>query len=353
MSTARDRWLFGRAADLSVFGGSFVASLVLVAVGVGTGITERKLSLWSWLAFVVVVDVAHVWATAWRTYFDVDELRRRPALYLGVPVVAWLVGVWLHAHSSALFWRVLAYVAVFHFVRQQVGWLALYRRKAGETSLLDRRLDEAMIYASTLYPIVWWHAHLPRRFAWFLQGDFIAGLPVGVARVALVAWMVAAVAWVCRQVFLLVSKRGVSYGKWLVVASTWVCWWLGIVVFDSDFVFTVTNVLIHGVPYFALVWSHAKKTHQTGTGWLSGVFTGGAFIFVAVPVFLALGEEALWDRFVWNDHPELFGVWGARLEPTMATFLVPLLALPQATHYALDGFIWRTRSDTVLRGMVE
>jgi hypothetical protein len=27
-------------------------------------------------------------------------------------------------------------------------------------------------------------------------------------------------------------------------------------------------------------------------------------------------------------------------------WLVPLLALPQSTHYVLDGFIWRRKKDT-------
>jgi hypothetical protein len=43
---------------------------------------------------------------------------------------------------------------------------------------------------------------------------------------------------------------------------------------------------------------------------------------------------------VWRDHPSLFrfpsldlGAWYA--------LIVPLLALPQATHYVLDGFLWR------------
>jgi hypothetical protein len=28
---------------------------------------------------------------------------------------------------------------------------------------------------------------------------------------------------------------------------------------------------------------------------------------------------------------------------------VPLLALPQATHYVLDGWIWRTRNNEAVR----
>jgi hypothetical protein len=31
-------------------------------------------------------------------------------------------------------------------------------------------------------------------------------------------------------------------------------------------------------------------------------------------------------------------------EPALLMWLVPLLALPQSTHYVLDGFIWRRRA---------
>ena len=50
------------------------------------------------------------------------------------------------------FWRVLAYVAVFHFVRQQYGWVALYRRRLGHHSRLDRVLDDAAIYSRDALP---------------------------------------------------------------------------------------------------------------------------------------------------------------------------------------------------------
>ena len=40
------------------------------------------------------------------------------------------------------------------------------------------------MYASTLYPLIWWHAHLPRGFAWMRDGDFVAGLPAWTVDVA-------------------------------------------------------------------------------------------------------------------------------------------------------------------------
>ena len=41
------------------------------------------------------------------------------------------------------------------------------------------------------------------------------------------------------------------------MVTTALCWGLGIVVFNSDYAFTVTNVIIHGVPYMALVYPFA------------------------------------------------------------------------------------------------
>ena len=38
----------------------------------------------------------------------------------------------LYSRGELVFWRALAYLAVFHFVRQQYGWMALYRARMGE-----------------------------------------------------------------------------------------------------------------------------------------------------------------------------------------------------------------------------
>ena len=58
---------------------------------------------------------------------------------------------------------------------------------------------------------------------------------------------------------------------------------------------------------------------------------------------LALLEEGLWDIAVFRDHPAFFGVfYDDQVAPHSAlTWLVPLLSLPQLTHYVLDGIIWK------------
>lgn len=346
--TSAGPWLFGRSTDLWLFGGSALASFALLGLGLALGIANADAPAWIWIACVLGVDVAHVWSTAFRVYLDGEEVRRRPVLYLGLPVVCYGLGVMAHALSALAFWRALAYVAVFHFVRQQYGWVAMYRRRAGEHGTLDRWLDTATIYAATLYPLLWWHGHLPRRFAWFVQDDFVAGLSGPLSEALSPLYWGLAAAFVLRQLWLLADGQRPNAGKVLVVTTTWTLWHVGIIALDGDYAFTVTNVLIHGVPYMALTYRYgrarrAAMPRPTGLAMLRF----GALGFVFFVLVLAFLEESLWDRLVWHERPELFGA-GTELTSTALVFLVPLLALPQALHYALDGFVWRTRDNPTL-----
>lgn len=336
-------WLFGRTTDLLVFGGSALLSLGLLGVGAMLGILDAPTPAWTWIACVLAIDVAHVWSTTFRVYLDGREVRRRPLLYLGMPLLCWALGVMAYAVSALTFWQVLAYVAVFHFVRQQYGWVALYRRRAKETARLDRWLDTVAIYTATVFPLIWWHAHLPRRFTWFLSGDFVGGLATEIAgALEPLYWTILAL-FVGRQVWLLSRGRAVNQGKVLVVLTTWLCWWLGVLVFDGDFAFTVTNVVIHGVPYLVLTYRYGRaRALDRPRSALGRLLRGGAAGFVAFVVLAAFLEEALWDRYVWHDNGWLFGE-GSSLEEGVLLFLVPLLAVPQALHYALDGFVWKVR----------
>ena len=347
---AADRpWLFGRSVDLAAFGGSALLSLVLLGIGAAAGIAEADAPPWVFFACVIAVDVAHVWSTAFRVYLDGSELRRRPLLYFGIPALCYVLGVAAYAVSPATFWRVLAYVAVFHFVRQQYGWVALYRRRAGEKGALDRILDTAAIYAATVYPLIWWHGHLPRRFHWFVQGDFVEGVARPLADALLPLYVAILPAFAVRQL-VLVATRGasaVNAGKVLIVFTTWLCWWLGIMVFDGDYAFTVTNVLIHGIPYLVLTYRYADVRARTGAPSLATkLLRRGVLIFLAFVLAAAFFEETLWDQLVWHEH---LGA-GIDLGALALTFLVPLLALPQAVHYALDGFIWRARDNPAVMG---
>src|SRR5690606_25228069 len=130
-------------------------------------------------------------------------------------------------------------------------------------------------------------------------------------------------------------------GKLLLVGSTWTMWWLGIIALDSDYAFAVTNVLGHGIPYMVLTYRYGQRRAEDGDArWLGLLLRRGVVGFAAFALGLAVLEELSWDRLVYHDRPGLFGP-GVVLDADVLDLIVPLLTLPQATHYLLDGFIWR------------
>jgi hypothetical protein len=339
----RNGWILSPAGDLLVFAGPVAVAGALILAFSAAGALDAELPPWAFALLVVGCDVAHVYATAFRTYLDPVERARRPGLYVGVPLACFVGGVALHLYDGAVFWRALAYLAAFHFVRQQYGWMAYAARKAGETSRLDRVLDRVAIDNATLFPLLWWHAHLPRTFAWFLPGDFVEGLPASVGDVGL--WVHGGInaAYLGRQAWLLASGRGVNLAKLLVWSTTWLAWFGGIVVLDSDLAFTATNVLAHGVPYLVVVHGWGRSRWSGEGAPVGRLFRpGGAVLYYAALVGAAALEEGLWDRLVWHEHGGLFPGPAVTLGAAALSVVVPLLALPQAVHYVLDAFLWRT-----------
>lgn len=337
------RWLFSRPIDLAVFGGTAVIALLLLAAGPrGPGADSPE---WSWIAGVLLVDVAHVWSTAFVVYLDPAEWHRRRVLYVATPALAYAAGVLLYTLGGAgLFWRAVAYLAVFHFIRQQYGWVRMYRARNGERDRAGAWLDGATVYAATLYPLIVWHTELPRGFAWMRDGDFVTGAP---------HWLATAAGWIYVALLAAYAARAIAgwrrpaWGKHLIVATTAACWYAGIVATNSDYAFTVTNVFIHGVPYLALVYVYARgaarereSAHGTAARLVGG--SRGVIVFLASLWAVAYLEELLWDRSVWHERSWLFG---SALDLGPAALVVPLLAVPQVTHYALDAVLWRRRSN--------
>jgi hypothetical protein len=342
-----DIWLFSRSVDLTVFLGSAAVSILLLAIGWQTGILNDQSPDWTWVSVVLLIDVAHVWSTSFRVYLDKQEFRRRFWLYALVPAVGYAFGLALYSEGELTFWKALAIVAVFHFVRQQYGWVALYRRKLNETSRSTWWIDAAAIYLASVYPLVFWMTSLPRNFEWFVRNDFVA-IPVSFANILFPLYLAALSLYFVKSVYQYIVSGFLNVGKDIVVGTTALCWYIGIVVFNSDYAFTVTNVIIHGVPYFALIYAYARFRRATA-GRTYRTLSHNWMIFLATLWALAYVEELLWHRGVWHERQWLFGSewdWQAA-----KAYIVPLLAVPQLTHYVLDGFIWRRGSSPDFRLM--
>jgi hypothetical protein len=300
---------------------------------------SSEVSTWWWVLLVLCIDVSHVYSTLFRLYWDHETFNRFKKLLLIIPVVALVAGFLLHWYDTMIFWRVLAYVAVFHFVRQQYGFMRLYSRN-DSSKKLARIVDTFAIYSATVYPIVYWHFNVHDKLAWFVRGDFLTFDVGGFSFIFTAIYGFSITAYVVKEVVQSVHEKRFNVPKNMIVVGTYLSWYIGIVAFQGDLIFTLLNVVAHGIPYMALIWLHGeKKASKEFTFTMKGIA-----IFIGVLVLLAYVEENLWDVFVWQDHPEVFPLLASLPQPqhpAVISFIVALLVLPQVTHYILDGFIWR------------
>jgi hypothetical protein len=317
-----------------------------------------SIPLWAWVCLILFVDVAHVYATLFRTYLDQEAFQKNKSLLLAIPATCLTAGCLLYAVNWLLFWRVLAYLAVFHFIRQQYGFVVLYSRKDPGVFEKFKQIDYLALYAATIYPLLYWHTHLPRNFNWLIDGDFISSMPLLVFKVGSAIYLIGASLYVTKEVILLKTTGYFNIPKNLLMFGTALSWWVGIISLNSDLAFTMTNVLSHGIPYMALIWLYRPKGDPNLLPAENGINLSTMFsvvkkltisyapAFLLFLVLLAYLEEGLWDGFVWREHLSLFAPFShlpAISDPIILAILVPLLSLPQSTHYVLDGFIWRIK----------
>jgi hypothetical protein len=353
MILTKQPWLKSASFDLPLILLPSVISVLLVAVFSDHLDGTSSVPVWAWVVFVLGIDVSHVYSTLFRTYFNSHEFQENKVILTLIPLGVWLLGVLVYSVSGLLFWRLLAYIAVFHFIRQQYGFLRIYSR-TDEESKLKRWLEQAVVYSATLYPILFWHSSEQRNFHWFVDGDFLVGLPSIVATSFGILYLLTLLTYVGFEISRL--RRGLAFNipKNLVVLGTALSWYVGIVHFNGDMIFTITNVVSHGIPYMALVWLYGERQKEkSDSPQIVGRFSYKLFfswyslpLYFGLLLFFGFMEEGLWDGFVWREHSNIF--WGFSTLPKVTSkdtlaWLVPLLTLPQATHYVLDGFIWKLK----------
>ncbi|UKJ06490.1 hypothetical protein [Solitalea lacus] len=298
-----------------------------------------------WVILILLIDVAHVYTTLYQTYFNPSRLKQHQSLYLAIPALCYITGVLLHTIDSMLFWRILAYLAVYHFVKQQYGFMRLYSRHE-ELPSWSKKIDVLIIYSSTLYPILYWHLTDDRNFNWFIEDEFFTFQSDLLLTLISSLYIVIISIYVAKELYRSILHKQINLPKNLIILGTGLSWYFGIVHYNGDMAFTTLNVVSHGIPYMALVWFRQKKENPVYKSPLLQKLKSpyGLFVFFGIIAVLAYLEEGLWDGFIWREHKSVFGIFSLLPEISskeMLALLVPLLSLPQSTHYVLDGFIWK------------
>lgn len=342
-------WLFSKKMDLLILflpvWLCWVAAFLLPVSAL-----RADVPLWVWVVFVIGIDVSHVWSTLFRTYTDQEEFHNHKGLLLTVPVLAFLVSWGVASISFALFWRILAYVAVFHFVKQQYGFMRIYKARSADfrSKFIS---DNFIIYLSMIFPVIYWHLNPNRHFSWFVTGDFLQfKLPITVLSSVNFSlqfiYFGLLLLWIWEEIrFARLAEKAMPWGKILWVITTAGNWYIGIVYFNSDLVFTLTNVVAHGIPYMALIVFYQHEKHRiSGKQAIYKKLIPAAVFITGIAFILAFGEEYLWDALINHDNASFFSwlYYPDELPPVnWQAIALALLSVPQITHYVADGFIWK------------
>jgi len=349
MTNYKQPWLLNAWKDVLFILSPPFFCLLLIALFPNEFQQSNQMSVVLWLILVVFIDVAHVYSTLYRTYFNKSNLVNNQTLLIAIPLICYLIGIVIYNLDGLWFWRILAYLAVFHFIRQQYGFMKLYIRQ-DDARKWDRWIDTLTIYSTTLYPIVFWHLKGDRNFNWFVEEDFIQFQNETLLIVANVLYLIVIAIYLLKEITSVFKKRAINFPKNLLVIGTGLSWYFGIVYFNGDLTFTLLNVVSHGIPYMALVWFFEKKKddeQKSHTKFYQIAFGKyGVLFFILAIVLLAYFEEGLWDSMVWKEHQTVFKPFSFLPQVNdqlLLSLIVPLLVVPQATHYVLDGFIWKKK----------
>lgn len=344
-------WLFSKHIDLAaLYLPIWLCWMVLF--NLPSEYLQADIPLWVWVLFVLCIDVGHVWSTIFRTYLDKEEFREHKTLLMVAPLISFVVVATIAFVSTFWFWRLLAYLALFHFVKQQYGFLALYKMKAQDFGIKKIFQDKWVLYLATLYPVVYWHFAEGLYFSWFVTNDFInlrslfdissRFWVLFFQPLNILYWLII-IAWTVEE---WQRSHKVNTGKILWMLTTAINWYVGIVYFNSDLAFTVTNVVAHGIPYLTLIiYYQYQKKGIKGDGLTTAYRVAAAIL--PVVFFLGWLEEYFWDMLIYGDRGYFFGAviaypFDLLQSPLAQAIGIGCLALPQLTHYIIDGFIWKS-----------
>ncbi len=370
-------WLFSQKIDLF---GLFLPVWLswIVCFLLPKSVLDQTTPLWVWVLVVMCIDVSHVWSTIFRTYLDKEEFKNHKKMLVITPILVFL-GLSVIAFFSVLwFWRVMAYLALHHFIKQQYGFLVLYQIKNGEFIKKNEKQikwfsDKNILYFSMLYPVFFWHLAEKREFQWFYMGDFWHFLGYTKFYTSFlnnywiyfhILYWIIILYWLYNELFSknFQKNQKIALGKIFWVMTTAINWFLGIVYFNADITFTLTNVIAHGLPYMILLFFYVEKkkynsppakppSPQRGSKFKEGVksaFISMKNLILMLIFVLLLGflEEYCWDWWINRQKTEFFSyflIYPSELiqNSYIKAMCFGLLAMPQVAHYIIDGYIWR------------
>lgn len=305
-------WIIDRRQDLTFFIGSALLGYCLVAWAVLSG----GLPATFLIVFAFAIDGPHVFSTLTRSLLDSEQRGALRKLWLlGFPACVAGIGVLAIIAGNDAAFIVVACLSHYHISKQHMGFVMIYKRKAGERE--DFKLDRYFTVASLMLPLGYYLSALITSnrvplAVFLLPGAMLAG------------WY----AWHQSR------KLSRNMPKLLLLGAfiplQWLAWTYAAADPHSIVRLVAAGVSMnvgHSFQYLRLIYFHNHNRYADRPG-LLGFVSRKAIYFLAAVVILAL--------------PNFLSIQVSTFY--LSAFVVGMLLF----HFVVDSRIWRLRGDKEL-----
>jgi hypothetical protein len=278
------------------------------------GIIDPDQTITPQLVFIgaLIVDGAHVYSTLLVSYFDknINIKIRRHLIWAPIITIVFCYSLYIYDYKTILISFVGSF-ALFHFIRQEAGWMKLAGRLDSQQTSGLSNIDLLTSYTFTIVPITYLISERNKGF-WLSSGD----LPIisnNYWYIGKYLMLIAGCTWLIANVVHWRRIKIINSSKVLVMLNNITAWFVALTFLSGSWVGLLLIIVPHGVPYFFLVAKENKKSSK--------------YKIAIYPLFYLLCV------LLYFLETRLFGI--------KSPILISIALMPQIVHYYLDGIIWR------------
>ncbi len=322
-------WVFSRRQDLCVFIlllCFFFVVQQIISAAEALDLNDAKNFIIFNIIFLAFFDIPHALSSFQQVYKA--EKRSQFKYLLFVPLVLFVSLVGLFYWLPKLAFSLVAYLSIFHVIRQQYGWMRFSQVKSGHLlTSAQIRFDKVLIYSLTCLPLLMLHTgqNLQNEdFGWLMPGDLFFFPNQSIFKAALILFWAVLLSYVTYNIWGHRSNLRFPLGKLIIFLSTGLAWYGGIY-FNIHGEQAIYIDGLHAAPYLWLVFKvqPLKKKEKSWVAWLQ-YYTP-----------LAMGG-LLWAF--------LFYRFGFSPSSMTTAFMLGMLVTISTSHYIFDAFIWKIKA---------
>lgn len=317
-------WILGSAKrELSAF-----YSLPLLIILTYPWWDNRPLQTMLILFVTIGIDTSHVYATAFRTWFNRDEMRRAKIFHLGVPfLILTILFLWCALGIPGL-WSFVLYLTVFHHIRQYYGihrWSLSLNRPKGPSC-------EKELYALTILPFVGYHFRGDIDYQGFFSREDMFRYPSELGFNIVVILIVLTSLSFLFKIYKSYSDKSLALPVLTTVIFPSVISIFCFMISNNFFLSLLPILAIHGATYYHVTGLAQAKIYK-------GFWAAHPKISLALICLFAIFMGGL-ESWLTDSEIDILPSLEYKGNYLLA-FGVAFVTTPAIYHYIADAFVWK------------